>query len=178
MNNSRMSSMVASPLAPMPMNACTADHTMAAPMANSAREWKPSTRRVPTTDDSRFMRWWSELVCCTVICRSSLSTALQVELVQAFARAAVIGRQRSVWREVLVPHVPESLPLVIVAHFPVAIPGIEPQPPFAPLPGEASRPAQYLRPDAPPGLVARDRELVHVELVAPLFAPHQGIAVH
>src|SRR6266850_7629264 len=124
MNNSRMSSMVASPLAPMPMNACTADHTMAAPMANSAREWKPSTRRVPTTDDSRFMRWWSELVCCTVIAGPPFQSALQVELVEALVRAAVVGRQRTVGGVVLIPHVPESLPLVIVAHLAVGVPGI------------------------------------------------------
>src|SRR5437879_3493851 len=84
--------------------------------------------------------------------------------------SAVSARKQAVPRAVLVPHVPESLPLVIVAHFPVAIPGIQSQPALAPLPGEALRPAQDLRADAAPGLVARDRELVHIELVAAFFA--------
>ena len=37
MNSSRMSSIEAWPLAAMPMKACTADQTMAPPIANSAR---------------------------------------------------------------------------------------------------------------------------------------------
>src|SRR6266850_3667929 len=173
MNNSRMSSMLASPRPAIPMNACTADHTTAPPMAKSASEWNPSTSRVPTTVDSWFMRLWSELVCCTVM----PVLPSQVELVQALVRAAVIGRKQAVRREVLVPHVPESHPLVIVAHFPVAIPGIQSQPALAPLPGLALRPAQDLRADAAPGLVARDRELVHIELVAAFFAPHQAVGL-
>src|SRR5205823_2153634 len=174
MNRSRMSSMLATPLPAMPKNACTADHTMAAPMANSAREWKPSTSSVPTTAESRFMRWWSESVCCNVM----PVLPSQVELVETLVRAAIIGGQRTVGREVLVAHMPESLPLVIVAHLPVGVPGIEPQAALAPLHSQALRPAQDLRADAEAGVAPCDRELVHVELVAALFAPDQGVRFH
>src|SRR6478672_8566037 len=67
MNRSSMSSTPALPFAAMPMNACTADQTVAAPMANSARAWKPSTSSVPTISDIRFMRRWIWWVSCTVI---------------------------------------------------------------------------------------------------------------
>jgi len=62
-----MSSTPACPFAIMPMNACTADHTVAAPMAKSARAWKPSTSSVPINSDMRFMRRWIWFVSFTVI---------------------------------------------------------------------------------------------------------------
>src|ERR1700674_584266 len=125
MNSSRMSSMLASPLPAIPTNACAADHTTAPPMANSARAWNPSTSSVPTTSASRFIRLWRELVSCTVIAGPPFWIALQgpassqLELIEALMRAAIVGGQGTVRREVLVAHVAETLPLVIVAHFAV-----------------------------------------------------------
>src|SRR5215813_10165099 len=60
MKSSRMSSIEACPLAAMPTKACTADQTIAPPIANSARLWKASTSSSPNTFDDLFRRWCSD----------------------------------------------------------------------------------------------------------------------
>src|SRR5580765_8412911 len=57
MKRSRMSSIVAWPVAAMPMKACTADQTMVAPIANSAKLWKTSTSSSPITFENLLRRW-------------------------------------------------------------------------------------------------------------------------
>src|ERR1043165_2620127 len=59
MKRSRISSIEACPLAAMPTKACTADQTIAPPMANSARLWKASTSSSPIPFDNLFRRWCS-----------------------------------------------------------------------------------------------------------------------
>src|SRR5258708_9310470 len=92
--------------------------------------------------------------------------------------AAIVGGQGPVRREVLVAHVAEPLPLVIVAHFAVAVPGVEPQPAPALLARSVARPTQHLGAYSAASEAATDRELVHIDRVALLFGPYPNVALH
>src|SRR5215510_12096035 len=50
-----MSSSRAYPLATIPEKAAAPDHTVVAPMANRARRWNASTKKVPTASASSFI---------------------------------------------------------------------------------------------------------------------------
>src|SRR5258708_37028383 len=92
--------------------------------------------------------------------------------------AVVGGGQGAVRREVLVAHVGEPLPRVIVGHFAVAVPGVEPQPAPALLARSVARPTQHLGAYSAASEAATDRELVHIDRVALLFGPYLSAALH
>ena len=83
--------MVAPPLAIIMMKACTADHTMVPPIANSARLWKLSTSRLPKPWARELLRWSARSSHCFMVSSGARTAGLAVGY-------WILGQERGVVR--------------------------------------------------------------------------------
>src|SRR5438552_586046 len=103
--------------------------------------------------------------------RRRIEARSELDLVEAFAGSTVVGGKRAVGCEDRVPHMPEALPLIVVAQRAVFLPGFQPQPALAAPRRDDARPLDEDRAGPMPG----GGEPVDIESAAAVVAPYQRL---